>query len=158
MVDHNLQVLAMSKFDEFLGLTRCQGEWLLHEYVLSVIQCGLGQLKVGPNRSYDSHYIDARRSEQRGYVVDNLDIRMRTRNSFERLRPAITNHRHARVFLALEIADHIWSPIPITDDPHAQDNGKASGIPNDLVPVANSVVHAVRDIRGDRHGRCAGRF
>ena len=66
VVDHNLQVLAICKFDQFFCLRDAVGKWLFDKDMLSVLQRLLGQFIMGPDWSYDRYDVDIRaKSEHR---------------------------------------------------------------------------------------------
>ena len=115
------QFLAGSQFNQFLGLSGTGSKRLFNEDVLAVLQSGLGQLVVSPNRSNYGDRIDFRRTKdfvRIGYRFEFRDIALRARaRAAGLLSHTICDGGRIQT---MQIADNIWTPITVTN--HSNSN------------------------------------
>ena len=119
MVHHDRQVLSGCQLDQFFCFAGSGRERLLDEYVLPVLQRRLCQLEVGPNRRYDGHGINVRRSQYCFCIAGNLHLRMGPANPLMRGRILVAYDGDLTIVHTLKVPRDLWAPVTVTDNSDA---------------------------------------
>ena len=104
VIHHDLQVLPVRQLDQLLGLLRRRRERLFDEDVLAVLERGLCELEVRPDRRDDGDRIDLGRMQNLREVGGQLHSRVETMSAAESLRVLVAHGNDLTVVDAIEIS------------------------------------------------------
>ena len=119
VIHHDPEILALGQLDELLRLLSRGGERLLDEHVLSVLEGGLGDLKVCPDRGHHSDGVDLCGLQQlRGVRGDRL-VRIGLLQPLECGSTLVADHCDSAALQAAQVPNDVRSPIAVPEDANA---------------------------------------
>src|SRR5712692_9951067 len=92
VIHHDLQVLALCKFNQFFSLSARAGERFLDENMLTVFQSCFCKVIVSANRSDNCNCIDVSRLQYFVSIPSHIHIWIGLQHASERVRALVANH------------------------------------------------------------------
>src|SRR5258707_458093 len=119
MVHHHDELVAFRELNKFLSMISARSEWLLDEYMFTVLQRRFGELVMTPDWRDDGYHIDLGRTEKLLFIGGDLRPGANLFCAAECLQASVADGNDLEPLRQAKVPNDIRAPISVSNNAYS---------------------------------------